>query len=64
VFDSLRLRQVQDVQAALRLQLCRLVPGDVPSSEAPAMWEAFDAIERLAASAKTLLAERVEESRA
>ncbi len=33
-------------------------------SEAPAMWQCVDAIERLAAAAKTLLAERVDESRA
>jgi hypothetical protein len=41
----------------------RLVPGDVPSSEVTDMWLAFDAIERHAAAAKTLLAARVEDAR-
>ena len=48
----------------LRLQLRRLVPGDVALGEAADMWAAFDAIERQAAAAKTLLAARVDESRA
>jgi hypothetical protein len=58
------LRHVQDLQKVIRSHLHRLVPGDVALGEATAMWEAFDAIERHAAAAKTLLAERVEESRA
>jgi hypothetical protein len=62
VFDGVQLRQVRDLQAALRLQLGRLLPGDVALTDAPAMWQAYDAIERLAAAAKTLLAARVEES--
>jgi Domain of unknown function (DUF222) len=41
----------------------RLEPDSVPLPEAAAMWQAFDGIERLAASAKTLLAARVDESR-
>jgi Domain of unknown function (DUF222) len=53
---------VKDLQAALRLQLSRLVPGDVPLGDAAAMWQAYDAIERLAGAAKTLLAARVDES--
>ena len=52
-----------DVGKALRHQLARLAPPDVPLPEAPAMWAAYDAIERCAAAAKTLLAERVEQSR-
>ncbi|HKA84757.1 MAG TPA: DUF222 domain-containing protein [Acidimicrobiales bacterium] len=52
-----------DVGKALRYQLARLSPADVPLPEAPAMWAAYDAIERCAAAAKTLLAERVEQSR-
>jgi hypothetical protein len=40
----------------------RLEPDLVPLPEAPAMWQAFDAVERLASSAKTLLATRVDES--
>jgi Domain of unknown function (DUF222) len=62
VFEGVQLRQVRDLQAALRLQLGRLVPGDVALNDAPAMWQAYDTIERLAAAAKTLLAARVEES--
>jgi Domain of unknown function (DUF222) len=58
------LRHVTDVQKVLRWQLQRLVPGDVPLGEAADMWAAFDAIERHAAAAKTLLAGRVDESRA
>ena len=64
VFEGLLLRHVTDVQKVLRWQLQRLVPGDVPLGEAADMWAAFDAIERHAAAAKTLLAARVDESRA
>ena len=65
MFDQgLLLRHVQDVNKVLRLQLRRLVPGDVALGEAADMWAAFDAIERQAAAAKTLLAARVDESRA
>ena len=63
MFVGVRLRQVRDVEKVLRSELGRLVPGDVPLADAPAMWQAFDGIERLAAAAKTLLAGRVEESR-
>ena len=63
MFVSVKLRQVTDLGKALRSQLARLTPGDVPVSEAAAMWEAYDSIERCAAAAKTLLAERVEQSR-
>jgi hypothetical protein len=52
------------VEKVLRSELGRLVPGDVPLGDAAAMWQAFDGIERLAAAAKTLLAGRVDESRA
>jgi hypothetical protein len=62
VFDGVKLRQVRDLQAALRLQLGRLLPCDVALNDAPAMWQAYDTIERLAVGAKTLLAARVEES--
>jgi hypothetical protein len=64
MFVGVKLRQVEDVEKVLRSELGRLVPGDVPLRDAPAMWQAFDGIERLAAAAKTLLAERVDESRA
>ncbi|HEY6698568.1 MAG TPA: hypothetical protein VIZ67_10100, partial [Acidimicrobiales bacterium] len=63
MFASVKLRQVIDLGSVLRAQLARLSPGDVPLSEAPAMWAAYDSIERCAAAAKTLLAERVEQSR-
>ena len=62
VFVGVQLRQVSDLEAALRLQVGRLLPGDVPLTDAPAMWQGYDAIERLASAAKTLLAARVEES--
>jgi hypothetical protein len=62
VFVGVTLRQVRDVEAALRLQVGRLIPGDVPLSDAPATWQAYDAIERLAGAAKTLLTARVDES--
>jgi hypothetical protein len=63
VFVGVQLRQVTDVGSALRHQLARLAPGDVPLSDAPGIWAAYDSIERCAAAAKTLLAERVEQSR-
>src|SRR5918994_950752 len=64
VFAGVALRQVRDLEKVLRSEVGRLEPVDVPFSETPAMWQSFDAIERLAAAAKTLLAERVDESRA
>jgi hypothetical protein len=64
VFVGVKLRQVRDLEKVLRSEVGRLEPADVPLSEAPAMWQCFEAIERLAAAAKTLLAERVDESRA
>jgi hypothetical protein len=63
VFVGLKLRHVQDVERVLRSQVRRLVAEEVPLAEAPAMWQALDGVERLATAAKTLLAERVEESR-
>ena len=63
MFVGVELRQVTDVGKALRHQLARLAPAEVPLPEAPAMRAAYDSIERCAAAAKTLLAERVEQSR-
>jgi Domain of unknown function (DUF222) len=63
MFAGVQVRQVTDVGNALRHQLARLVPADVPLSDAPTMWAGYDSIERCAAAAKTLLAERVEQSR-
>jgi hypothetical protein len=40
-----------------------LEPDEVLASQAPALWVAFDRIERLAAAAKILLARRVDDSR-
>jgi hypothetical protein len=46
----------------LRALVGVLAPADVPIAYATQVWESFDAIERLAASAKTLLAGRVEQT--
>ncbi|HEX6236838.1 MAG TPA: hypothetical protein VFZ68_06575, partial [Acidimicrobiales bacterium] len=56
------LAEVRDQAAGLGAVVARLEPGAVPLGEAPALWQAFDGIERLAAGAKTLLAARVDES--
>ncbi|HEX6418288.1 MAG TPA: DUF222 domain-containing protein, partial [Acidimicrobiales bacterium] len=56
------LAEVREQGARLRAVVARLEPGAVPVGEAPALWQAFDGIERLAAGAKTLLAARVDES--
>ena len=63
MFESAGLQEVREGLATLRDLVGRLAPEAVPLPEAPAMWQAFDGIERLAASAKTLLAARVDESR-
>ena len=62
MFGSVSLAEVHEGGAALRDLVGRLEPDLVPLPEAPAMWLAFDVVERLAASAKTLLATRVDES--
>lgn len=54
------LRQVEECQAAVAADVAALDADLVPCSQAPAMWTAFDRIERLAASAKVLLARRVD----
>lgn len=48
---------VVEQQAALAAGVAVLDPDIVLATEAPAMWQAFDRMERLAASAKTLLAQ-------
>jgi hypothetical protein len=63
MFEGIELRGAKEVEVALRSHLGRLLPGEVPLHEAPALWDVFDAIERCASAAKLLLAERVEESR-
>jgi Domain of unknown function (DUF222) len=58
------LRHVHDLRRVLSAHVGCLAPDEVPLGEAAEMWAAFDAIERHAAAAKTLLAARVDESRA
>src|SRR5439155_10458812 len=55
---------VGEVRDALQAIVAGLDPDSVALPLAPAMWEHFDAVERLAGAAKTLLARRVDESRA
>lgn len=62
MFESVSVGAVRERLAGMRDLVGQLEPDAVPLSEAPAMWQAFDGIERLAASAKTLLAARVDES--
>jgi hypothetical protein len=62
VFETFGVGEVRERLEALRDLVGRLEPEAVALPEAPAMWQAFDGIERLAASAKTLLAARVDES--
>ncbi len=54
---------VAEIRAELTARVCALEPNAVPLPEVVALWEDYDAIERQAAAAKTLLARRVEESR-
>jgi Domain of unknown function (DUF222) len=62
MFGSVGVEEVRERLAAMRELVGRLEPDLVPLPEAPAMWQAFDAVERLASPAKTLLATRVDES--
>jgi Domain of unknown function (DUF222) len=62
MFGSVSVEEVRERLAAMGELVGRLEPDLVPLPEAPAMWQAFDAVERLATSAKTLLATRVDES--
>src|SRR6266481_5546355 len=50
------------VEDGLRSLVADLDPNAIALPEAPELWKAFDRVERLAASAKTLLACRVEEA--
>jgi hypothetical protein len=59
-----RVLGVQAVEESLRALVGALEPSGVPAAEAVDLWCAFDVVERLAASAKTLLARRVEDARA
>ena len=51
----------RSIERNLRAVVAVLDPDAVPVCEATELWKAFVAIERLAGSAKTLLARRVEE---
>jgi hypothetical protein len=56
------LSRVRDACSVVASIVGDLQPDAVPLPEAPVMWEELDRIERLTASAKTLLARRVDES--
>src|SRR4051812_2049888 len=56
------LDDVRDIEAFLGVLVGRLDPDAIPLCEAPDMWRSFGAVARLAASAQTLLARRVEEA--
>ena len=56
-------RDVRDVEESFRVLVGGLDPDAVTPADAKRLWARFDAIERLAASAKTLLARRVEDGR-
>ena len=55
---------VGEVRDALQAIVAGLDPDSVALPVAPAVWEHFDAVERLAGAAKVLLARRVDASRA
>ncbi len=64
VFE-MRLNRAQDLRGLrleLGLQVDALQPDAVHLGDALALWEELDGVERLAASAKTLLAARVAEA--
>ncbi len=53
---------VREIDEFLAVLVNRLDPDAVPIGEAMALWSAFDAVERRAGAAKTLLARRVEDA--
>src|SRR5690242_7257922 len=57
-----RARHLGDIECALSELVADFDPDAVPLCEAQSMWESFDRVERLAASAKILLARRVDEA--
>ncbi len=57
-----RARHLGDIECALSELVAEFDPDAVPLGEAPVLWEQFDRVERLAASAKILLARRVDEA--
>src|SRR5947208_4236831 len=54
--------RVGELRAALADIVGALDPDALAPTSAPKLWQAFDAIERLAGGAKTLLARRVDDS--
>ena len=58
------LADVQELDALSAAVSDALAPDAVPLPDAVAMWELFDAVERRAAAMKTLMAPRVDQSRA
>jgi hypothetical protein len=59
---SLSLATMRIAERAFGQMVGGLDPNDVPLRDATPLWSAFDRIERLASSAKTLLAARVDEA--
>ena len=57
-----RLGEFRALERSLRALVAELDPDGVPAAHVTQLWTALDAIERLAVSAKTLLARRVEET--
>src|SRR4051794_22916635 len=57
-----RARHLGDIECALRELVDEFDPDAVALCEATRWWQAFDRVERLAASAKILLARRVDEA--
>jgi len=57
-----RARHLGDIECALSELVADFDPDAVPLCEAQSVWESFDRVERLAASAKILLARRVDEA--
>ncbi len=61
--EGFGLVEVEALRAALAAGVGAMDPDAVLASEAPGLWAGLDGIERLAATAKTLLARRVADSR-
>src|SRR2546430_2647169 len=60
--DRGHARHVGDVERVLRELVAELDPDAVALCDALPLWETYDRVERLAASAKLMLARRVEEA--
>ncbi|MGI8757819.1 MAG: DUF222 domain-containing protein, partial [Acidimicrobiales bacterium] len=62
MFPSDELTAARAQRSALAVLVAKLDPDSIVAAEAEPLWEAFDGIARLAASARTLLARRVADS--